>query len=85
MCYTFILLHVYPDAEGNNCADLTIMTNVVPKKFAHAKLSLYFFHQNEPSLQKQFQFTSLQARDILLLCPSCCGVAPAPLEEDVSP
>lgn len=43
------------------------------------------FHQNASSLHKQFQRTSSQARDILLFCPSCHGVAPAPLAEGTNP
>lgn len=73
-----------PTAEGN-CADLTVMLNIVRNKFAQAKLSHYFFHQNVHFLRKQFQLTSLQAHDILLSCPSCHGVALAPLAESINP
>ncbi|NXJ28448.1 POK8 protein, partial [Dicrurus megarhynchus] len=90
--HDFYVLHVHshtglpgPVAEGNNYADITVMTGVVPNTFAQAKLSHDFFHQNARSLHKQFQLTSSQARDILLSCSSCCGVAPTLLAEDTNP
>ncbi|KAL2293932.1 hypothetical protein Nmel_007632 [Mimus melanotis] len=61
------------------------MKGVVPNTFAQAKLSHEFFRQNTYSLHRQFQLTSSQARDILLSCPSCCRVAPAPLAEGTKP
>ncbi|NXU15764.1 POK6 protein, partial [Pardalotus punctatus] len=90
--HDFYMLHVCshtglpgPIMEGNTCADLAVMPNVVPNKFDQAKLSYDFFHQNARSLQKQFQLTASQAHDILLSCPSCRGIAPAPLAEGVNP
>lgn len=86
--HDFYVLHVCshtglpgPIAEVSNYADITVMTGMVPNTFAQAKLSHGFFHQNVRSLRKQFQLTSSQARDILLSCPSCCGIALAPLAE----
>lgn len=84
------MLHVYshtppgPITEGNY-AGITVMTGVVLNTFAQAKLSHNFFHQNACCLCKQFHLTCSQACDILLSCPSCCGVAPAPLVEDTNP
>lgn len=33
-----------PIAEGNNYTDITVMSGIVPKAFAQAKLSNDFFH-----------------------------------------
>ncbi|NXB70688.1 POK18 protein, partial [Donacobius atricapilla] len=90
--HDFYVLHVHSHtglpgliAEGNNYADITVMTGVVPNTFAQAKLSHDFFHQNARSLCKQFNLTSSQGHNILLSCPSCHGVAPAPLTEGTNP
>lgn len=74
-----------PITEGNSYADITVMTSVVPNTFAQAKISHNFLHQNAHSLRRQFQLTSSQDCDILLSCPSCHGVAPAPLAEGTKP
>ncbi|NXC82185.1 POK8 protein, partial [Cercotrichas coryphoeus] len=89
--HDFYMIHVLshaglpgPITEGNNYADITVMTGVVPNTFAQAKFSHNFFNQNAHSLHKQFQLTSSQAHVILLSCRSC-GVATAPLEKATNP
>ncbi|TRZ15138.1 hypothetical protein HGM15179_011998 [Zosterops borbonicus] len=74
-------------AEGNARADKLANPAWVapqPDTLAQAKASHGFFHQNAHTLQKQFQLTPTEARDIVESCDDCHAVA-APLPAGVNP
>uniref|UniRef100_A0A8C3QNE1 Uncharacterized protein n=1 Tax=Cyanoderma ruficeps TaxID=181631 RepID=A0A8C3QNE1_9PASS len=77
-----------PDtAQGNVRADKLANPAWVapqPDTLAQAKASHGFFHQNAHTLQKQFQLTPTEARDIVESCDDCHAVA-APLLAGVNP
>ncbi|NWZ36860.1 POK8 protein, partial [Brachypodius atriceps] len=73
-------------AEGNVRADKLANPAWVapqPDTLAQAKASDGFFHQNAHTLQKQFQLTPTEARDIVESCDNCHVVA-APLPAGVN-
>ena len=67
-----------PLTEGNRKADQATVAFATPQLFEQARLSHQFFHQNRRALQKQFQLTVDQARNIILTCPDCQAIAPLP-------
>uniref|UniRef100_A0A8C3XFV0 RNA-directed DNA polymerase n=1 Tax=Cyanoderma ruficeps TaxID=181631 RepID=A0A8C3XFV0_9PASS len=74
-------------AEGNARADKLANPAWVapqPDTLVQAKASHGFFHQNAHTLQKQFQLTPTEARDIVESCDDCHTVA-APLPAGVNP
>ncbi|NWZ45190.1 POK8 protein, partial [Brachypodius atriceps] len=74
-------------AEGNARADKLANPAWVapePDTLMQAKASHGFFHQNAHTLQKQFQLTPTEARDIVESCDDCYVVA-APLPVGVNP
>ncbi|NWT76888.1 POK8 protein, partial [Prunella himalayana] len=84
--HPFYVLHVRSHtnlpgfvAEGNARADMLANPGWVapqPDTLAQAKASHGFFHQNAHTLQKQFQLTPAEARDIVELCDNCHALAP---------
>ncbi|KFO55721.1 hypothetical protein N302_16334, partial [Corvus brachyrhynchos] len=59
-------------AEGNRQADLlTLPVQVLPDRFAQAKLSHSFLHQNAAALCCTFALKCQQAKDIIAACPDC--------------
>ncbi|RMB92839.1 hypothetical protein DUI87_30733 [Hirundo rustica rustica] len=74
-------------AEGNSRADkLANPAWVTPQldMFTQAKASHGFFHQNAHMLQKQFQLTATEAREIVELCDDCHALG-APFLAGVNP
>ncbi|RMB97257.1 hypothetical protein DUI87_26226 [Hirundo rustica rustica] len=74
-------------AEGNARADKLANPAWVapqPDVLAQAKASHGFFHQNAHTLQKQFQLTATEAREIVESCDDC-HVLGAPLPAGVNP
>ncbi|NWH45850.1 POK6 protein, partial [Fregata magnificens] len=71
--------------EGNAVADLHTALTMVPQALQQARLSHEFYHQNRQALQKQFQLTTEQARQIILACPDCQALAPMPKQMGVNP
>ncbi|RMB99159.1 hypothetical protein DUI87_24349 [Hirundo rustica rustica] len=74
-------------AEGNARADKLANPAWVapqPDVLAQAKASHGFFHQNAHTLQKQFQLTATEAREIVELCNDCHALG-APLPAGVNP
>ncbi|NWH55621.1 POK19 protein, partial [Fregata magnificens] len=71
--------------KGNHIADLHTAIAVVLQSLQQAKLSHKFIHQNRKALQKQFQLTAEQARQIILACPECQALAPMPSQLGVNP
>ncbi|RMB88174.1 hypothetical protein DUI87_35467 [Hirundo rustica rustica] len=74
-------------AEGNARADKLANPAWVapqPDVLAQAKASHGFFHQNAHTLQKQFQLTATEAREIVQLCDDCHAFG-APLPAGVNP
>ncbi|RMC20536.1 hypothetical protein DUI87_01387 [Hirundo rustica rustica] len=74
-------------AEGNVRAEK--LANPVwvapqPHTLTQAKAAHEFFHQNAHTLQKQFQLTPTEARDIVESCDDCHALA-APLPAGVNP
>ncbi|PKU39006.1 endogenous retrovirus group k member 18 pol [Limosa lapponica baueri] len=67
-----------PLAEGNCAAHKATVALATLQLFQQAQLSRNFFHQNRKALQKQFQLTVDQARNIILTCPECQSIAPLP-------
>ncbi|RMC22153.1 hypothetical protein DUI87_03026 [Hirundo rustica rustica] len=92
--HSYCILHVRSHtnlpgfvAEGNVRADK--LANPVwvapqPDTLAQAKALHEFFHQNTHTLQKQFQLTPTEARDIAEWCEDCHALA-APLPAGVNP
>ncbi|XP_053860544.1 uncharacterized protein LOC128822762 [Vidua macroura] len=73
--------------EGNARADRLANPAWVapqPDRTAQAKASHDFFHQSAHTLQKQFDLTPTEARDIVSSCADCHGFA-APLLAGVNP
>ena len=54
-----------PISEGNTQADRLAGITVLPDCFAQAHLSHEFYHQNAKTLQRAFQLTQDQARQII--------------------
>ncbi|RMC09557.1 hypothetical protein DUI87_13710 [Hirundo rustica rustica] len=74
-------------AEGNARADKLANPAWVapqPDVLAQAKASHGFFHQNAHTLQKQFQLTATEAREIVESCDDCHALG-APLPAGVNP
>ncbi|RMC20113.1 hypothetical protein DUI87_00959 [Hirundo rustica rustica] len=74
-------------AEGNARADkLANPARVAPQPdvLTQAKASHGFFHQNAHTLQKQFQLTATEAREIVESCDDCHALG-APLLAGVNP
>ncbi|RMC04095.1 hypothetical protein DUI87_19432 [Hirundo rustica rustica] len=74
-------------AEGNARADKLANPAWVapqPDVLAQAKASHGFFHQNAHTLQKQFQLTATEAREIVESCNDCHTLG-APLPAGVNP
>ncbi|RMB92621.1 hypothetical protein DUI87_30930 [Hirundo rustica rustica] len=74
-------------AEGNARADKLANPAWVapqPDVLAQAKASHGFFHQNVHTLQKQFQLTATEAREIVESCDDCHALG-APLPAGVNP
>ncbi|RMC21814.1 hypothetical protein DUI87_02683 [Hirundo rustica rustica] len=74
-------------AEGNARADKLANPAWVapqPDVLAQAKASHGFFHQNSHTLQKQFQLTATEAREIVESCDDCHALG-APLLAGVNP
>lgn len=67
-----------PMSEGNIQADRLAGITVLPDCFAQARLSHEFYNQNAKALQRTFQLTQDQARQIIQSCPNCQQVLPAP-------
>ena len=86
VCYTLILIQIYPDLLQKAITVQTSLSCQVLRLRSFLRLSyvITFFYKNVRSLHEQFQFTSLQVHDILISCPSCHRVAPAPLAEGVN-
>lgn len=92
--HPFYVLHVRSHTnlpgfivEGNARADKLANPAWVapqPDTLAQAKASHGFFHQNAHTLQKQFQLTPTEARDIVESCDDCHALAP-PLPAGVNP
>uniref|UniRef100_A0A8C9N3Y6 RNA-directed DNA polymerase n=1 Tax=Serinus canaria TaxID=9135 RepID=A0A8C9N3Y6_SERCA len=92
--HPFYVLHVRSHTslpgfivEGNARADKLASPAWVapqPDTLAQAKASHGFFHQNAHTLQKQFQLTPTEARDIVESCDDCHALAP-PLPAGVNP
>ncbi|RMC03512.1 hypothetical protein DUI87_20711 [Hirundo rustica rustica] len=74
-------------AEGNARADKLANPAWVapqPDVLTQVKASHGFFHQNVHMLQKQFQLTATEAREIVELCDDCHALG-APLPAGVNP
>ncbi|RMC10969.1 hypothetical protein DUI87_12160 [Hirundo rustica rustica] len=74
-------------AEGNARADKLANPAWVapqPDVLAQAKASHGFFHQNVHTLQRQFQLTATEAREIVESCDDCHALG-APLPTGVNP
>ncbi|RMC20951.1 hypothetical protein DUI87_01805 [Hirundo rustica rustica] len=74
-------------AEGNARADKLANPAWVapqPDVLAQAKASHGFFHQNAHTLQKQFQLTATEAREIVESCDDCHALG-APLPAGANP
>ncbi|RMC22364.1 hypothetical protein DUI87_00676 [Hirundo rustica rustica] len=74
-------------AEGNARADKLANPAWVapqPDVLAQAKASHGFFHQNAHTLQKQFQLTATEARELVESCDDCHALG-APLPAGVNP
>ncbi|RMC04374.1 hypothetical protein DUI87_19195 [Hirundo rustica rustica] len=74
-------------AEGNARADKLANPAWVapqPDVLVQAKASHGFFHQNAHALQKQFQLTATEAREIVESCDDCHALG-APLPAGVNP
>ncbi|RMB89196.1 hypothetical protein DUI87_34458 [Hirundo rustica rustica] len=74
-------------AEGNARADKLANPAWVapqPDVLAQAKASHGFFHQNAHMLQKQFQLTATEARELVESCDDCHALG-APLPAGVNP
>ncbi|RMC20294.1 hypothetical protein DUI87_01141 [Hirundo rustica rustica] len=74
-------------AEGNARADKLANPAWVapqPDVLVQAKASHGFFHQNAHTLQKQFQLTATEAREIVKSCDDCHALG-APLPAGVNP
>ncbi|RMC19284.1 hypothetical protein DUI87_03891 [Hirundo rustica rustica] len=74
-------------AEGNTRADKLANPAWIapePDVLAQAKASHGFFHQNAHTLQKQFQLTATEAREIVESCNDCHALG-APLPAGVNP
>ncbi|NXF74831.1 POK6 protein, partial [Sclerurus mexicanus] len=75
-----------PLTEGNDVADkatnsaFPVNSVPTPNNFEKARISHYFFHQNSKSLQKLFQLSVSQAKEIVSACPDCQLVTPVRAE-----
>ncbi|KGL78839.1 hypothetical protein N309_09732, partial [Tinamus guttatus] len=83
--YPYFIQHVRshtslpgPISEGNAQADSLAGAVVLPDRFAQARLSHDFYHQNAKALRRSFQLTQEQARQIIQSCPDCQRILPVP-------
>ncbi|KAJ7421638.1 endogenous retrovirus group K member 8 Pol protein-like protein [Willisornis vidua] len=65
-----------PVVEGNHQADMLAGVSVVPNLLQQVRASHEFLHQNAKSLQKEFNLTQNQAKEIVKGCPECQKVSP---------
>lgn len=73
-----------PLVEGNARADALTLPAILTQSFEHARLSRNFFHQNALALQKEFNLTPQQARDIIRAYADCQRLMLSPLGNGVN-